>query len=443
MCLSVSATKWLLSFCVGVLVFMYIIVPKPFNFEFVLATFGLVIFNVIVYFLNWTKYYKNYLDFEPIFIVLSLIMGFTFPLLVYSFDEGAAYYFSFWKQYDLDNINKGAVMTGIALSAFLLGSVNMGFKKVAKARKIPTKINSTFILFLMLSFLFLFIITGGFQHYIDRYQNDLHESSKTSYFETIIVVSSQVLLFNEFWNKQNNQLYRINKVYLFLSLVVSSLFLFVGARTQGVFIALPIIIFLSKTYWPLSLKKFVIFMIFGILAMFFIQGFRANYQYDTETPFYYAVSDYLIPNTNTYLSCELVEKGGITYGKTMLSTILATIPFAQGFFEYITGLNQNQLQSGGVFTNYLGTIDGMGTNYVADSYLAFGLFGILIIPYLFGKLLLEAKNGHNEYYKYLMYYVLCSFAVYLVRSGMFFIFKYIFLAFVLSYINLSINTRKK
>lgn len=440
--LFVIHTHHLLMFNLMVLIVMFYAVPKPFNLNYVLVVFGIVATNIIFYFLRWSKSNDGFLDFEPIFIILSVIMGFTFPLLVFSFDESTAYYFSFWKQYDLNNINKGAVMSGVALTAFLIGSLKWKSKNYRSCHSRANYVNSFFIFVMLLLFFALFVITGGLIHYIQRYQGDVHEFSYTTYFESVVVSCSHVLLYNEFWNKKNKKNYKLNILYIGTTFAISFLFLIVGARTQAVFIALPIIIFFSKTYYPLSLKQFFIFMLIGILIMYFIQGFRSGYRHGDDMPLYYVVSDFLIPNTNTYLSCELVDKYGITYGRTMVSTILSTFPFAQGLVELLTGLGQNELQSGAIFTNYLGTKDGMGTNYIADSYLAFGLVGLLIFPYMFGKLLQMSKYNQHRYYMCLLYYVLSGFAVYLVRCGMFFVFKYIFLAFLLSYINRSISKVK-
>lgn len=438
--ITIITVRSVIAISIMLLVAMSFYTPQIYNFKFNTFVFGILTFNVLLYFWNWNSNRYNYMDFEPIFIIISLILGFVFPLAIFPYDNGTAYLFSFGKSYNLNNINRGTLLTAVALSSFLLGTLNYG--KVIKKNSfaIQKRINSTFVFLLLLLFLLLFLLLGGFSHYKELYQNDVRESSITTYFECFVVTSAQVLLFNEYWNKSQNRKYRLNKLYFIVVVVISFLFLIVGARTQAAYIALPAIIFFSKLYYKVSFRIFLLFLLAGMGVMSFIQFFRAGYDYNLDMEWYYFISDMLIPNTNTYLACEIVDKSGYTFGQTMLIGLLSVFPFAQSVFNAITGLGLQDLSSAHMFTAYLGTNSGMGTNYVADAFLAFGIIGVSLFPFFLGKILSNIKKYQfYSFNKTLFYYIICSFAVFLVRCSILFPLRFIFYAYIISSLNIFFN----
>lgn len=107
--------------------------------------------------------------------------------------------------------------------------------------------------------------------------------------------------------------------------------------------------------------------------------FRSGDGINEDLDWYYYFVDLMNPNTTTYLSCEIVNNFGITYGKSMLGSILGIIPFGQSFIEIIFGMTPEITNSANIFTNYLGVkVAGTGTNFISDSYLSFGIIGVLI-----------------------------------------------------------------
>lgn len=135
------------------------------------------------------------------------------------------------------------------------------------------------------------------------------------------------------------------------------------------------------------------------------------------------LSDFYINNRSLYSLVGYTINHGYTYGLTLLSGILGVVPFLVGVFCSLTGIHSDFLGSA-QFNSFitLGHIRnvGIGTNIVADIYLAFGLIGVVVIFYIFGKAvsLIKYRSSYNIYYM-VAYYILVGRAMYTCRSGIF------------------------
>ena len=53
--------------------------PIGYSYCYILALFVITLIEVIMYYVRWGKEHGNFLDFEPIFLVIAMAMGFIFP----------------------------------------------------------------------------------------------------------------------------------------------------------------------------------------------------------------------------------------------------------------------------------------------------------------------------------------------------------------------------
>lgn len=138
--------------------------------------------------------------------------------------------------------------------------------------------------------------------------------------------------------------------------------------------------------------------------------------------------DLIINNRNVFLAVEIVQREGISYGVSMLSPLLAPIPFAQSLVISITGINADDMRSALIFTKetfgYVGDW-GLGTSIVADVYLAFGVLGTLVMFIALGYFVNKARvNAQTSIFALVLYGVLLSYTVYIVRAEYLYFVRY-------------------
>lgn len=414
---------------------MYCCVPLHYDKKYIISCCTLVLISFLIYLKE--KKFKNYLNFELIFSIGCFVLYFVYPIFIYS--KNTEYIFSFGLHYDVNLITKGTSIACIGLVSFFIGNM----KHYCVYPKFNNVIVSNQYLLLFCIILYIvFNLIGGFQYYVDLYKHDVRESTLSTYVLLLMQSAFPVLIFNEFWNKQKCTSYRISYLSIIITVIVACHFIVVGSRTNGILLVMPIILLFSELFKPQALKNLVIFFCLGIFAMWFIQVLRSggnisDYIYE----WYYIISDFLIPNTNTYLSVEIIEKSGPTYGVSLLSQLLAPIPFAQSIVYSLFDMSISETSSSHLFTKYIGSIAGMGTNVVADIYLAFSICGVILIMFFFGKIVAYSKdNLWINYRVSLIYLFLSALSIYLIRSSIFYTIRFLFYGIVISYI---FNPRKK
>lgn len=406
---------------------LYATVPLYYDQKYIFTCFSLVLIAFIIYLR--AKQFKNYLCFELIFIIGSLILYFIYPLLIYS--PNTEYIFSFGLHYDVNLITKGVAIASVGLVAFFIGNMKH-YKVKYKAGNFIT--NNQYLLLFCILLYFIYNLIGGFQYYIDLYKNDVRESTLSTYVLLLIQSAFPLLVFNEFWNKRQLSSYKVSYLSIIVTVFVALHFVVVGSRTNGILLIMPIVLLVCELFKPQSLKNLIVFFCVGIFSMWAIQILRSGGNFvDYVYEWYYVISDFLIPNTNTYLSAEIVDKAGPTYGLSILSQFLAPIPFAQSIVYSLFGISIVDASSSHLFTDYIGSTAGMGTNAVADIYLAFSIGGVILIMFLYGRIVAYSKV--NLWYSYkisLIYLFLSALSIYLIRSSIFYTIRFVFYGVVLA-----------
>jgi len=330
-------------------------------------------------------------------------------------------------------ITKGVAIASVGLVAFFIGNMKH-YKVKYKAGNFITN-NQYLLLFCILLYL-IYNLIGGFQYYIDLYKNDVRESTLSTYVLLLIQSAFPLLVFNEFWNKRQLSSYKVSYLSIIVTVFVALHFVVVGSRTNGILLIMPIVLLVCELFKPQSLKNLVVFFCVGIFSMWAIQILRSGGNFvDYVYEWYYIISDFLIPNTNTYLSAEIVEKAGPTYGLSILSQFLAPIPFAQSIVYSLFGISIVDASSSHLFTDHIGSTAGMGTNAVADIYLAFSICGVILIMFLYGRIVAYSKV--NLWYSYkisLIYLFLSALSIYLIRSSIFYTIRFVIYGVVLALI---------
>lgn len=433
--------------CLSVIIFIAaLFAPQKFNYQYCLNVFIICCAGVVLFFNFWNKAKGNFLCFEPIFILVALTVGFLFPLGIYGQDESTLTIFSWGIPYSSNSINKGAGLSALGILAFMSGATrNVKYKHGIYYYHHRINTHRSIIAVGVL-FVALYTLLGGFSSYQNIYQGvaDSPSSHILSYLEVPILAITELIAINECWNLKNNEKYKVKKIPVLFVIVIALTYLLVGNRTFFLYLLLPLIFFFSDRYYRVRFLPFLGALSIGVLLMIAIQFFRAGKVVNDNLSWFHYFADLLIPNTTTYLACEIVEKQGFTYGLSMLSSILGIFPLGQSLFSTLTGIGVDSTNSASIFSIYLGGPSGTGTSYISDSYLAFGAVGVFFLSYYAGLLINQYRmKAQISYYAFVAFMIEMGFAVYAVRASFVFSIRFIFYGLIFSYINICLQNHRK
>lgn len=400
----------------------YIFTPRQMEFSMTLyvLTVSVAVGALIYYYKHRKK--SNYLDFDTLFIVTCYMIGF-----ISSFFYGKVFYKAlFFFEFNYSYLNSGAWLFTIGMTSYFLGGLsfkNTIIKLVNEnCRILPTKPIFILVTFLML----MFIVTGGISFYKNYYMGDKTvENGIASYLLLLISILVIILFSTEFLNKSKAKNYSIHKLYILVTLGFSVLLLYSGNRTQALLLILPIIGLYAYLFRPIFLREFVYLIIPAIIGMWIVQNLRSYNKINTslESPALVFL-DMTIPSRSTYESMEYVDNNGITFGKSMSASVIGLIP---GLAGVIMDGNINEYGSAETLSEYtfnkLNTPKeyqiGLGTNTIADIYLAFGIVGTIILMFFLARIIrwFELKTLNLSIYGAVGFSALLANSVFLARSS--------------------------
>lgn len=400
----------------------YIFTPRLMSFSMTLyvLTVSTAVCALIYYYKHRNK--SNYLDFDTLFITTCYMIGF-----ISSFFYGQVFYKAlFFFEFNYSYLNSGAWLFTIGMTSYFLGSLSykkMVVKPVTQNYKIlPTSPIFVFVTFLMLTF----ILTGGISYYKNYYMGDKTvENGIASYLLLLISILVIILFSIEFLNRSKDKNYLIHKSYILVTLGFSALLLYSGNRTQALLLIIPIVGLYAYLFRHILLREFAYLIVFGIIGMWIVQNLRSynKVNISLESPVLVFL-DMTIPSRNTYEAMEYVDNNGITFGKSMSASVIGLVP---GLAGTIMDDDINEYGSAETLSKYtydkLGTPKeyqiGLGTNIIADTYLAFGLSGTIILMFFLARILrlLEVKTFNLSIYGTVGFSALLANSVFLARSS--------------------------
>ena len=403
--------------------------PKYYSYSFNLFCFVQYLFSCFVYFKSNNK--KNYFDFDVIFMVTYLFVMFIFPVFIYNHNPT----FSFFKfDYNENLISKGSALALLGIQSYILGA-SIDKDKSNKKYTRTGYLHYSFFLVLLYMIFFLFILSGGLQVFINLYSK-VSSSSGVSYYLLILIPALAFPCIAAWYNNirlikrkiEKEDIFNDKLLFFFVLIFVIS-FLFVGSRTLPIQFILIILGFYFMLFYNLSLFKLIPLLLLGALVMFFILLNRSGLQLSaSDVDFFDIFLDLIINNRNTYMALDYVDMEGITWGKSMLVSILSPIPFMQSIVINLLGLNPTDCASSLIITKLtLGrdnNLDvGFGTNIVADLYIAFGVYGVIIGMCFLGFWVNYLRRRSYNIYCFVAYGVMLSYSIYLVRAEYFFFLR--------------------
>lgn len=370
-------------------VFLYLSAPKDYSLAHCTQSF--VIFCVEAFFLLNSKCKYNLLNFELLFTIGFAFVCYAYPMVYFNLDP---YFSLFGLDFPEEYITKGTALATVAYSFLAYGLLKfptIGQEAILENRnigfstKILTRI-TILLLLVMLTSLMPIVISGS-------YNMDWGVGSEIrGVLESFIFFT----LFQKFYRNRGRDLKSlIKKDKIYFALVISYVLLSTAIGNRGNIIRIGLLLFVLFNIYikKLSNVTVLIVMVLGIFLMYARGAVRDSGSYQNARENSVHVLDFgrdlIINNRSEYVLMDIADRRGYTYGKNFLGSLLSPIPYAQSTLLKTTRMTIEDISSGSMVTSdYFAKGDpdsfGLGTNIVGDVYLAFGLFGVIILFYLLG-----------------------------------------------------------
>lgn len=417
--------------------------PIEYSYDFCLLVASLFILQNIIYFV-----FRNDSDivcFEFFFMIAFGLTNFIYPIFYFPTNPDFS---MFSLDFNYSIISKSTAVAFVGYSFFLTGLSyfdNKKSNKIDKSTFVDIEKTSLFVFKITILFFILYLVSGGHKALASEYSGDGDQISKgiSPYFYMIFFSTSVVLTFFMF-NKDIKRKYRL--WFFCLVFILIFIFLGLGSRTLPLAILLTAVVSYNNYRRKIPFLTVIVMIVIGAVFMTFITFARStsitdksyvdNAMQNSEiSSFWDFASDLVINNRNLYTLIDFADSQSNTYGLTMLGGIMSPIPFLQGTFcrtfnvptDFIGSATFNTFLDLGPDSSW-----GLGTNLIADVYLAFGIIGVILFFFLLGMLLGKSKiAAPTNIYWNIFYFFLVSNAVYWVRSGFFDNFRYLIWALLI------------
>lgn len=419
-----SPIKIRVGFCILLLLFLisftiYVCAPKPYNYDYNLFCGVYYLGSVIIYYKLYPR--RNFLDFDFLFLVAYFFVMFFYPIFIHPVGTS---YFAFLYEFRSDLINKSTGLSLMGICAYFVGR-SIKFRKVQRQPILKNKIIPTDLLFCITVCSFVgFICCGGYQNLFNLYAGNDQSDGIGNYFlllTTCGIMCEIIIWMRNLYVKSINPLLRYSLPHYEIVFVglVCCLILITGSRTIPMQIMLIVLGLYSYLFRPLSFKKVTILTMIGFIGMFGVVMLRSRGGISFTSVSDLAM-DLIVNNRNSFVSLEYVEKNGLTFGRSMLGLIASPVPFLQNLLTNSFGLDPRSLTSSLIITKEtLGAEGnlGMGTNIIADIYMAYGSLGVMLCMYTLGWFVTYLmSNAKSSIYALTGYGIMLSYAVFQVRA---------------------------
>lgn len=432
-------------------ILLYSFSPKEYNFYLCLASGIIFAINFFYYYSKQKR--KNHFDFDTIFSITFFITLFIYPIFIYPND--ATRFVTFAYGFDHTTINKATCLSLVAYSSYILGRFSISSCTLkptnTKIQNIPyIKEKYKYSLYTYVLIVTAFIAFGGLNQLSSLYEGSYSSGSHSilNYLSVCITPTMVIALITQSYYQISvfHRIYlkNIDKRLLTAVFLFSLLILSTGSRGLILATCLLYIWWFSHYRYPLSFTKVILMVILGCLVLSIIGILRIRDNMDSML-FLDLFQDLIINNRNSFLAIHMVEQDGFTYGLSMLGYLLRAIPFLSGLVHNLFDLTLIDTASSYAFTfetfGYKMTV-GVGSNIVADLYLAFGLAGVILGMFGLGRFISYLEKGviKQKFYSTLIYATMMSQSVFLVRADYFWTLNIIVTTIILySFIHLFVE----
>lgn len=414
------------SFFSLVSIFLFFLAPTNYSFSFNVICLILFIFINIYYFICRSK--ENGVGFEYFFMISFCMTNFIYPVFYYA-DNRYVSLFSFG--FNDEVINKSTALALVAYGFYIIGLQLYRKSSSVKINYYQIKIDPFYpLVFLILSIVSFvgFVIFGGLDHFKSVYSGEEEWAAvgTFSYFFMIFNFSSMLLAMFIF-KCSNNIIRMLGIIFLILSILM---LLLSGSRMTAVGIVLVLLVSYSKNIKNISLASTSLVVFISSILLYIVMLYRSFFYAGTASgeeiylnisnnfSFFDGFMDLIINNRNLYILVDFVDNHGSVYFANVFYNIISFLPFSQninnmvGIPEYLNGNLVSFLEFGGK-----GGF-GLGTNNVAEAYLAFGMVGVILFFTLLGYILsMVREKASFSIVFYIIYFIFVSIVVIYPRGN--------------------------
>ena len=370
---------------------LYIAAPAPYSYVFSMECLTVFLTAGFVMLRNNCRH--TFIKFELFFTIAFFFTNIIYSVVYYPVNP---YFFLFNLPFNEDYINKGLALSVLAYSTFCMGIYDKSTpclrKKNFELRKYVEPRKWIYVMVVMyLPVLITAVLANAYV--VDFTRSNINAILLFVFLYGIFAIFSNYDQSNglkEFVSLSSSKLF-----FICICIYVLT-YLYVGSRTNPLRMILLMVFCYSIFISDIDKKRLLAYMAAGSALMMVVSVFRARGAFDEEslTSFWDIGMDLTINNRSLYVLMEDADMHGINFGKTMLSSIAAIVPWGQSLLLNITGWKIEDINSASYVTNlYFSSASikeelyGLGTNILGDIYIAFGLFGVIGYMYFLGRIL--------------------------------------------------------
>lgn len=402
-------------------ILLFLFSPNFYSHEYCFMLFLFYLIFNACYLLQDSK--NRSFSFEFLFMVSFLMTNFIYPVF-YFLDNPTVSLFSF--SFNVNIISKSTSLALLGYSFYILGNSNYNEKNKIVFKEIEINDQVVGVVFLSSIFFFcLFLISGGLEAYKDVYSGVYNSGGFSIYYMLFLSVTTYLLSILIFNNK-NILLKNVSFIYI-ISLII--VFLSTGARLFAMSLVLLLLIQFSKYIKKISILMITLLLLVGAFFMRVIQVYReagvenSNFgeifleMLNGKSSIFDSFLDLIINNRNLYVLTDFVDSNGHFYFLNISASIFGILPGIKGIMGFF---NIPDYMTSGTFPTFLefgnNATFGLGTNMVGEAYLSFGVIGVVLVFYFFGRLINYFHNKSNDsVYFRIAFFFLASQAVFFPR----------------------------
>lgn len=426
-----------LLFIIAVLSYFF----APIHYSNHFCIFLMIVYLVTSLFtIRFTLLDRNYFNFHVFFLISFFFVNFVYPVFIYPVNP---LHFSVYKYaFNHDIISRATAMALLGACSYNFGAI-LGFTKKA-GNTMVSDTNYNTLLFLLTNLVYVIsavvlIFAGAAMLKGNFGSSSTIPAGLLVIFEVSIGLAVILVVIKRTGHQSlMTYIWKFNKPILFLLAGFILLFIYTGDRGPVLQVLLISIGGYSLFINPIKLKTFVIGTLLAMLIFTFISYARSP---DVTSKHQEGISrfiargskniklesffdlgmDLIINNRNLYVGIDYAEKHGFTYGKSMFYNLFAPVPYLPTLMtKTLFNSLPSDLTSATIITKEAKLSWGLGTNVIADLYMAFGIPAVILFMFLLGKLVtrfqLMAFSGKNPY-SIITYLFLVGFSVYLPRTS--------------------------
>ncbi len=396
---------------IGVIsLFMYYTCPVRYDYNLCLSAFIMMI--IVAVFLILKVSNRQVLTFDLLFTVAFVFANFLYPVFLYPINPKFSL---FAITFNEDYITKCSFMALLGFSSYSFFRVRRYKNRTSNLNNATTANVARPAWAIALCSIITIITIVFYGRSIGTLYSDFKPTPLIELLRNILDALIFYLILAAFFKSRSLKEVFKKLPFLFwiLLILLCLVQLLIGVRTYVLRYGMVIIFGYSYFIKRIKLLPVILLVVAGMVLMHDVGNKRMGTEGReiSDSAVINAGEDLIINNRALYAITEIADRDGLTYGKSMLMNVLSVVPFAQSIIPPLVGSDINEMSSALINTGEIwepGNPNriGLGTNTIADIYLAFGVLGVIILMGILGALISKSEAQMYQSFGYLLVYAL-------------------------------------